>query len=139
MAPNRSSQLQKNKRTSNRDITALIADDSSISRRHLAGLLEKHGCRVVAQCSNATEAVAQCKEYRPDIAFLDISMPPNNDISHIYQILDDGTAGRVVINSVLVATRPDAFNSLRQRSVLLLAKPVDERALLKILTEISAT
>jgi two-component system, response regulator PdtaR len=53
----------------------LIAEDESIIRLDLRGLLEKNGMQVVAEASNGLQAVELAREHRPDVAVLDLRMP----------------------------------------------------------------
>ena len=53
----------------------LLADDHSIVRRGLRGLLEAAGLTVVGEASDGLEAARLCEEQRPDIVILDIGMP----------------------------------------------------------------
>lgn len=54
---------------------ALLADDHSIVRRGLRGLLEAEGLTIVAEASDGLEAVRLCEEHQPDLLVLDIGMP----------------------------------------------------------------
>ena len=53
----------------------LLADDHSIVRRGLRGLLETAGLTVVAEAADGLEAVRLCEEQHPDLLILDIGMP----------------------------------------------------------------
>ena len=53
----------------------LLADDHSIVRRGLRGLLEAAGETVVAEAGDGLEAVRLCEEIRPDLLIVDIGMP----------------------------------------------------------------
>jgi two-component system response regulator NreC len=56
-------------------VRVLLADDHSIVRRGLRGLLESEGLTVVAEASDGLEATRLCEEHRPDVLILDIAMP----------------------------------------------------------------
>ena len=58
-------------------IRLLIADDEDLLRGALAALLElEDDLTVVAEASTSTDAVRLAREQRPDIAVLDLQMPP---------------------------------------------------------------
>src|SRR3954449_8633896 len=67
----------------------VLADDEVLMREGLAGLLERSGFEVVGQCDNAGELVALVRAHGPDLAIVDIRMPP----SHTTEGLD---AARVI-------------------------------------------
>lgn len=54
----------------------VIADDSGLLRDGLARLLIEAGIEVVARAADATELVAAVDEQLPDVAIIDIRMPP---------------------------------------------------------------
>jgi DNA-binding NarL/FixJ family response regulator len=66
-----------------------LADDEVLLREGLASLLERRGFDVVGQCGDATELIALVREHRPELAIVDIRMPP----SHTTEGLD---AARVI-------------------------------------------
>jgi len=57
---------------------AVLADDDVLLREGLAGLLERSGFDVVGQCGNASDLVALVREHRPELAIVDIRMPPSH-------------------------------------------------------------
>jgi DNA-binding NarL/FixJ family response regulator len=58
-------------------IRLLLADDEDLLRGALAALLElEEDLTVVAEASTSTNAVRLAREHRPDIAVLDLEMPP---------------------------------------------------------------
>jgi DNA-binding NarL/FixJ family response regulator len=66
-----------------------LADDDVLLREGLASLLEGKEFDVVGQCTDATELIALVREHRPELAIVDIRMPP----SHTTEGLD---AARVI-------------------------------------------
>ena len=54
-------------------ITALVVDDSTVSRRILASLLEAAGVQVIT-AAGGLEAIASAREHRPDVIFMDLRM-----------------------------------------------------------------
>jgi AmiR/NasT family two-component response regulator len=56
-------------------LRVLIAEDETIIRLDLRGMLEKHGLVVAAEARNGAEAVELARTERPDVAVLDLRMP----------------------------------------------------------------
>jgi DNA-binding NarL/FixJ family response regulator len=59
-------------------LTVVVADDDLLLREGIASLLTQAGYRVVAQAGDATELLSLVREHRPDIAIVDIRMPPDH-------------------------------------------------------------
>ena len=56
-------------------IRVLIAEDETIIRMDLRGLLEKNGMMVVAEAADGAQAVELARATKPDVAILDLRMP----------------------------------------------------------------
>jgi DNA-binding NarL/FixJ family response regulator len=54
----------------------VIADDSPLLREGIASFVRSEGIDVVAEASNADELLAAVDEYLPEVAIVDIRMPP---------------------------------------------------------------
>jgi DNA-binding NarL/FixJ family response regulator len=54
----------------------VLADDDVLLREGLASLLDRSGFDVVGQVGNGTELLALVRSARPDLAIIDIRMPP---------------------------------------------------------------
>ncbi|MFC9396851.1 response regulator [Streptomyces sp. NPDC057027] len=61
-----------------RQLRVVLAEDSVILRDGMVELLGSRGCRVVATAGTAPELVASVDEHRPDVAVVDIRMPPTH-------------------------------------------------------------
>jgi DNA-binding NarL/FixJ family response regulator len=59
-------------------VRAVIADDSVLLREGLARLLEDAGFEVVGQSGTAEDLLLKVRSYSPDVAIVDIRMPPTN-------------------------------------------------------------
>ena len=56
----------------------VLADDSMLLREGIARLLTESGFEIVGQAGGADELVAAVREHRPDVAIIDIRMPPDH-------------------------------------------------------------
>ena len=68
----------------------MLADDDVLLREGLAGLLERSGFEVVGQSGNPSELTELVREFHPDLAIIDIRMPP----THTTEGLDAAAAIR---------------------------------------------
>jgi DNA-binding NarL/FixJ family response regulator/class 3 adenylate cyclase len=66
----------RNVREHERALRTVIADDSTLLREGLARLLEEAGIEVVGQARDAAELMLKVRSYHPDVAIVDIRMPP---------------------------------------------------------------
>jgi DNA-binding NarL/FixJ family response regulator len=57
-------------------VRVALADDAALLREGLARLLVDAGVEIAAQAGNADELLAAVDELRPDVAVVDIRMPP---------------------------------------------------------------
>ncbi len=83
-------------------ITLLIADDHGILRQGLRRILDNEpDMRVVGEAATGDDAVKRAKQLNPDVVIMDVSMPGQNGIESLRQIVEAQTA-RVVVLSVHV-------------------------------------
>src|SRR5207249_4581990 len=57
---------------------AVLADDDVLLREGLASLLDRSGFEVVGQAGNGPELLALARSARPELAIIDIRMPPGH-------------------------------------------------------------
>jgi DNA-binding NarL/FixJ family response regulator len=57
-------------------VRVVIADDSRLVREGIASFLRSEAIEVVAQAENPEELIAAVDEHEPDVAIVDIRMPP---------------------------------------------------------------
>ena len=59
-------------------IRVVLAEDSVLLREGVASLLTNSGFEIVGQAGNADELLLKVRSYLPDVAVIDIRMPPTN-------------------------------------------------------------
>ena len=60
-----------------RGVRITLADDDILLREGLASLLERSGFSVIGQAGDAAELLERVREQEPDVAIVDIRMPPS--------------------------------------------------------------
>jgi DNA-binding NarL/FixJ family response regulator len=60
-------------------VRVAIAEDSVLLREGLARLLDDEGIEVVAQCSDPDDLLLKVRSYSPDVAIVDIRLPPTHN------------------------------------------------------------
>src|SRR5205809_1641808 len=67
----------------------LVAEDETIIRLDLRGLLERAGFEVCAEAKNGEEAIELARSEQPDLAVLDVKMPRLDGIDAARRILSE--------------------------------------------------
>jgi len=57
---------------------AVVADDDVLLREGLTSVLERAGFDVIGQCGDGQALTALVRKYRPELALIDIRMPPTH-------------------------------------------------------------
>ena len=94
----------------------VVADDSVLLREGVVRLLEENGFDVVGQAGDADDLIRKVRAHKPDVAVVDIRMPPTNT--------DDGLRAALEIRAEL----PDT-------GVLVLSQYVEEGYALDLVGE----
>ena len=69
-------------------ISVLLADDHTLMRQGLRHILESNPeFEIVAEASSGIEAVEAAREFKPDVAIVDVAMKELNGIEATAQIL----------------------------------------------------
>jgi DNA-binding NarL/FixJ family response regulator len=100
-------------------VRVIVADDSVLLREGLARLLDESGFDVVGQAGDAEELVRKAKAHKPDIAIVDIRMPPTHT--------DEGLRAAIAIREAM----PDT-------GVLVLSEYLEEEYALELLADDAA-
>ena len=60
--------------------SVVLADDDVLLREGVASLLERFGFRIVGQCETSSKLIDLVRTHHPDLAIVDIRMPPTHSI-----------------------------------------------------------
>src|ERR1700752_3193429 len=97
-------------------LRVVIAEDQTLLREGLSRLLTESGFDVVAQSGDAIDLVRKVAAHKPDVAIVDVQMPPDNT--------DDGLRAAIEIR----ARQPDV-------GVLVLSQHADEGYALDLIAD----
>ena len=93
-------------------VSVMLVDDHTLFRKGLAELLEgRDSIRVVAATGNPAEALVMARELRPDVAIVDLNMPPHGGLALLRQLREEGWQGTSIVLTVSDA-EDDMANAL---------------------------
>ncbi len=97
-------------------LRVLVAEDSVLLREGLVRLLQESGFEVVAQAGDADDLLRKARAHKPDVAIVDVRMPPDNT--------DDGLRAALRIRT----EEP-------QTAVLVLSQYIEEQYAMELIGE----
>jgi len=111
-------------------LRVVVADDDVLLREGLASLLDRSGYDVVGRAGDATELLALVRDHKPDLAVVDIRMPPTNtteglDAARVIRAESPGTAIMVLSAHVEVEHATELLASGHGIGYLLKARVTD--------------
>ena len=103
----------------------VIADDEVLIRMYIREILENNGYEVVGEAEDGLDAIAVCRQKKPDFVIMDINMPVMTGLEATKVINEDKLAGFVII---LTAYRDKeiADQAVNTDVMGYIVKPVDE-------------
>ena len=113
----------------------LIVDDSPTETYKMTDILSRHGYDVIA-AESGEEGVAMAKKELPDLVLMDIVMPGINGFQATRQLTKNASTANIPV--IIVTTKDQETDRLwgkRQGAKGYLAKPVDEKLLIKTIEE----
>jgi PAS domain S-box-containing protein len=116
-------------------VTALVIDDSTVSRRILASLLDSAGLHVIT-AAGGFEGLELARTNRPDVIFIDVKMPDIDGFAATRKLRDNPATAAIPV----IAVTASAFGDTRQAAadagcVAYLPKPIRVESLFAALQE----
>ncbi|WP_252502100.1 response regulator [Sporosarcina sp. Marseille-Q4943] len=100
----------------------LLADDSKFMRNWLKQILQKYGHTNFAEASNGEQAVLMYRLVKPEIVFLDITMPKIDGLAALQEIMEMNSKAKVIMCSSL-STNANMKAALRLGAKDFVVKP----------------
>ncbi len=113
------------------DITVMICDDSPLVIKKTGDILHKIGITHTIHASDGEEAVAQYKNSKPDLVFMDIVMPKKTGIEALREIREFDHNARIVMAST-IGTQSNLITAIKEGAFEFLQKPIKEEDVLKV-------
>ena len=94
-------------------LTALVVDDSTVSRRILASLLESAGAQVITACGGL-EALELARQHHPDVVFMDLRMAGIDGLETTRRLKADAATRTIPVVAVTASAFGDARAAARE-------------------------
>ena len=77
----------------------LVVDDSEFARRNMHKILTAVGGEAAGSAANGREAIEQYVKLKPDLVFMDITMPEMEGVEAVQEILVHDASAKIVMVS----------------------------------------
>lgn len=102
--------------------TILLADDSTFMRNFLKSKVQQLGHINIVEATDGQKAIEAYKQIRPDIVFLDITMPNVNGLAALKEIIAFDSKAKVVMCSAM-GTESNVMEALQLGAIDFIVKP----------------
>lgn len=113
----------------------LICDDAAFMRTQLKDILTQDGYKVVAEAQNGLEAIERYSEFKPDLVFMDITMPTMDGIDATRKIKEMDSHANIVVCSAM-GQRELVMEAIRLGAKDFIVKPFGKEAILQAVVKI---
>lgn len=110
----------------------LIVDDATILRKLLGLTLEEMGHEIVGEAENGFKAILKCAELKPDVIFLDITMPQMDGLTAIPKLIAKHPSVKIVVCSAL-GQKGMIIQAIKSGAVNFIVKPFEKDTIRKVM------
>ncbi|ONI39110.1 two-component system response regulator [Candidatus Epulonipiscium fishelsonii] len=111
------------------DIVFLTVDDTQFMREFIKRILKENGFEKVYEAENGLEAIKQSGKLKPDVIFLDITMPKLRGIDAIQKILEVSPKSKIIMCSAM-SQQNVVVEAIKKGARDFVTKPIDPDRLL---------
>lgn len=112
----------------------LIVDDSPIARKILKRTLPKEEDFEIFEATNGLEGLNKFKEIRPDITFMDLTMPVMNGMQALEEIIKIDENAVVIVSTADVQLK-SIFKVLKLGALDVIRKPPKQEKVKEVMLE----
>lgn len=112
----------------------LIVDDSPIARKILKKVLPKEEDFEISEASNGLEGLNKFKEIRPDITFMDLTMPVMDGMQALEEIIKIDENAIVIVSTADVQPK-SIFKVLKLGALDVIRKPPKHEKIEEVMLE----
>lgn len=123
----------KNSESAKSRFRCLVVDDSEFARRNMTKIVESVGGEAAGFAVNGREAIEQYMKLKPDLVFMDITMPEMEGVEAVQEIMNrDATAKIVMVSSN--GFQEMIKTALESGAKHFLTKPVEQHQLASVVS-----
>lgn len=107
----------------------LLVDDAAFMRMILRRILENQGHEIIGEGENGVMGLQKYKELKPDLVFMDITMPEMDGLSTITQIRNWDPNATIIVCSAM-GQKPMVFQAIKSGAIDFIEKPFNEESVI---------
>lgn len=116
-------------------LNILVVDDSLIIRKNLKKYIQNIGHNIIGEAKTGTQAVELCKELKPDLITMDITMPDMDGITAVKKIREFDTNVNIIM-ATSHGQEEMVVSSLKAGASGYILKPVSEEKISKAISNV---
>lgn len=115
--------------------SVLVVDDANFMRRKIKEILEKAGHKVIAEANDGSKAINSYKAYKPDIVTMDISMPNDDGLYALEEIIKYDSKAKIVMISSM-QHKITVVNAIKRGARSYILKPFSEEKIIRTINDV---